>query len=663
MRRLGAALGLALTIGLATISPVAAQSTRQVILVMMPGIPYEDALREPVLRDLARNGGIGLMTTSGDAQQPSQAAVSLGAGLPADDAPAGPVSFEEIGPGLGIDTEPYRELAGDAEPGLLATVLSENGMSVGYVDLGGAEGDPAMLLAMDLRGRIPVAFLNTFPVLGDLPPEFLGSTGPRIVREVNLLVSPDPGVIPFALEQSRAEEAMVIVVATPPSQDMRRRGDTVSPLVVAGTPVELLEGAGSPRGLTSDTTRRAGVVSNIDVAPTILEFLGVEVPEEMVGSPIDIEGEPPTDLHRRYLEWRKVATPVGQAVLGLAIVSLVAGFVLLMSRWRATGALHRALAVAGLASVALLVTFVPASLLPTFTWTTVLLALAAGGVILVLLASRLGREEPVRAVATVAMVGLLLVVVDIAAGWKTGLTPLLGGSALDGERFFGLGNPYAGIVLSGAVLGAALLPPARGVLLIAAAALFAGLPFLGADVGGAITLGVAAALWFGINRWGRLGWPALALAAAAAIAAAAIVIVSHRLLPPGATHVSRAIDSPGGVFGAVEIFWERLTLNVQTTSEVPSAWLAVLGLPFWLWVAARSPARLRPPLEPGSPWQRAIVVLAISGMVGYVVNDTFGTASIAFLFLSAAVIYPALALRWRGGSVREPSTPTGPAAG
>jgi hypothetical protein len=50
-------------------------------------------------------------------------------------------------------------------------------------------------------------------------------------------------------------------------------------------------------------------------------------------------------------------------------------------------------------------------------------------------------------------------------------------------------------------------------------------------------------------------------------------------------------------------------------------------------------------------------------MVGYVVNDTFGTASIAFLFLSAAVIYPALALRWRGGSVREPSTPTGPAAG
>jgi hypothetical protein len=50
-------------------------------------------------------------------------------------------------------------------------------------------------------------------------------------------------------------------------------------------------------------------------------------------------------------------------------------------------------------------------------------------------------------------------------------------------------------------------------------------------------------------------------------------------------------------------------------------------------------------------------------MVGYVVNDTFGTASIAFLFLSAAVIFPALALRWSGEAVREPSTPTATAGG
>ena len=661
--RLAVALGLALAPALLA-TPAEGQAGPQVILVVTPGVPFEDALRDPLLRNLAGHGGIGLLTTSGEAQSPTQAAVSLSAGRSADAAPVGAVSYEPLGPGLSIDARPFREAAGDAEVGLLATALEQAGRPLAYMDLRGAAGDPAMLVAMDLRGLVPQAFLNTFPALSELPPEFLGPATTRVVQSVALVVSPDPGVIEFALEQTEASRVMVLVVATPPTEDMRERGDTVTPVVMArGTPSELLERGGPPAGLTSDTTRRRGIVSNVDVAPTVLEFLGVEVPEEMVGSPVRASGPAPTELHRRYLEWREVVAPVGQMVLGLAIASLVAGFVLVVGPWRASRRLWGVLAVLGLASVALLVTFVPASLLPSFRLPVVLGALAVGGGALVLLALRLGRRTPGGPVAVVAVAGMIVVAVDVAAGWRTGSTPLLGGSALDGERFFGMGNPYAGIVLGGAVLGAALLRPRWGVALLAGAAAFAALPFLGADVGGAITIAGAAGLWFGINRWGRLGWPAMGVAAAAAVAALTVVLVTHELLPPGATHVSRALDAPGGPLGLIEIFWNRLSLNLRTTSEVPSAWLAVLGLPFWLIVALAPPRRLRSAIRPGSAWQRAVVVLAVSGMVGYVVNDTFGTASMAFLFLSAAVIYPALALRWRGGSVREPSTPTGPAAG
>ena len=655
--RLAATLGLALA-WVPMTTPAEAQVERQVILVVMPGVPYEDALRDPLLRDLAGHGGIGLMTTSGEAPTPTQAAVSLGAGRSAEAAPPGPVPFEPVGPGLGVEAAAYREVSGDADPGLLATVLAEEGKPLAYMDLKGAQGEPAMLVAMDLRGRIPLAFLNTFPALSELPPDFLGSATIRVVQSVALLVSPEPEMIDFALEESGASEVMVLVVATPPSADMVERGDRVTPLVMArGAPAELLERANGPAGLTSDTTRRDGIVSNVDVAPTVLEFLGIEVPEEMVGSPVRVAGDPPTDLHGRYLEWREVVGPVGLAVLGLAIASLVTGLVLVIGPWRPSRPVAEALALTGLGSVALLVAFLPASLLPAFGYPVVLATLLAGSAALLALALRLGGGNPTRPVAVVALVGLVLVVVDVAAGWQTGSTPLLGGSALDGERFFGLGNPYAGIVLSGAVLGAAWLGLRWSVLLLAGAAAFAGLPFLGADVGGAITLAVAAGLWYGINRWGRFGWQTWGLAAAAAAAALVLVVVTHRLLPPGATHVSRALDSPGGILGGLEIFWDRLLLNVRTTSEVPSAWLAVLGLPFWLFVALRPPGRLRSTVEPGSAWQRAIAVLALSGMVGYVVNDTFGTASIAFLFLSAAVIYPAL----RG--VTEPSKRTVSAAG
>ncbi len=644
-------LGLALSIG-ALATPASAAVDRQVILIVTPGVPYEEALRDPLASDLARSGGLGLMTTSGEAHHEAQAAVSLGAGRSASGAPRGPVLFAETASGVLIDAAPYRESAGEAELGLLGSVLAESGLTVGYIDLGSALGRPAMLAAMDVSGHIPLAFLNTFPILGELPPEFFAEEATGILEDASLVVSPDPGLVPFALEHTTADEVAVLIVATPPTEKMRERGDTVTPLIMAtGAPDDLLQGGGEPGGLTSNTTRRDDIVSNVDVAPTVLDFLDAPIPEEMVGSAIEVTGQPPTELHRRYLEWRSVVTPVGQVALGLTIASLLIGFILAIGRWRIPRRIFATLALVGLGSVALLVTFVPASLLPTFAWPVVIAALAGGAIVLTVLAIRLGGDRLGKPVAVVALAGLFLVVIDVSAGWRSGLTPLLGGSALDGERFFGLGNPYAGIVLSGAVLGAALMRPRRGVALLASAAAFAGLPFLGADVGGCITLAVAAALWFSFERWNRLDRRALALGAGAALVAVAAVVLTHRLLP-GETHVSRAVGQ-GGVLGAVEIFWQRLELNIRLTSEVPSAWLAVLGLPAWLLVALRPPKRLRPSLEADEPWRRAIVVLALSGMVGYVVNDTFGTASIAFLFLSAAVVYPAVAMRWK--QVREPA--------
>jgi hypothetical protein len=512
-----------------------------------------------------------------------------------------------------------------------------------------------MLTAMDVGGQIPLAFLNTFPVLAELPPEFLGAEAEGVLADADLIVSPDAGLIRFALERTTASEVLVLAVSAPPTETMLARGDTVTPVVAArGAPDDLLAADGATGGLTSGTTRRDGIVSSVDVAPTVLDFLDVPVPEEMVGSPIEVSGAAPTDLHRRYLEWRGVVSPVGQAALGLAIVAFVGGFVLAMASRRTPRWAFAALAVAGIGSLALLVTFVPASLLPSFDWPIVTVALLGGATMLTAASLRFGPEHIAKPVALIALAGLTLVVVDVAAGWRSGLTPLLGGSALDGERFFGLGNPYAGIVLSGGVLGAALLPRGPGVALLAGAAAFAGLPFLGADVGGCITLAVGAALWFALDRWGRLDRRGWAMAAGAALAAVLLVILTHRLLPPGQTHVSRAVGQ-GGVFGAAEIFLERLALNVRLTSETPSAWLAVLGLPGWLLVMIRPPKRLRPVLEADERWRRAIVVLALSGMVGYVVNDTFGTASIAFLFLSAAIVYPAVATRWRGRVTSAPS--------
>jgi len=110
--------------------------------------------------------------------------------------------------------------------------------------------------------------------------------------------------------------------------------------------------------------------------------------------------------------------------------------------------------------------------------------------------------------------------------------------------------------------------------------------------------------------------------------------------------VARTIEGAGPL-ELVEVFLRRLRLNLEATSAVPAAWLAVLGLPAWLAVAWLRPGRFREPLERNAAWRHAAAVLAVGGMLGYVLNDTYGMAAVTFVFVSAAMVIPTL--RWTNG--------------
>lgn len=637
--------GIVLVVALGGTSATASPD-RQVILVLVPVRSYEQLLSDPVVRDLAQAGGIGLMTSSGGTAEASMTAVSVGAGASAEDAPAGPVPWSPEDEGIRVDVDPYVTAAGDATPGLTGTALAERDLTVGY--LGSAGDEVSMLAAMDREGVIPLTVQD--PRVASL------EAMEALVGEVVVLVGSDVDLVPSALEVTGADDVLVIVAGAGASPAMRDAGDTVAPIVVArGSPRELLRGEGLPAGLTSDTTRREGLVADVDVAPTILGFLGVEVPDDMGGAPIRTAGAPPTDLHERYLDHQRVVGPIGQVLVWFAVASLVAGLAVVFVLRRPRTAVAGATALAELASIALMVAMVPASVVrPSGPAVVLGLALVAGVVVAV--AVRLGRRDARLAVTAVAVAGLLALLVDRMLGWPSLLTPLLGGGALDGERFYGLGNAYAGFVLAGTVLWASRLRTGRGVALIGAGAFFAGLPCLGADLGGSITLAIAAALWFGLRRWRGLGWRTWALAVAAGLAALVLFTVADRVLPAGGTHLSGVSEGSGGLLGQVEVGVERLVGNVRTTSQTPAAWFAVLGLPLWLAAAVRRPERLEPTLGPDERWRDAVIVLALGGIVGYLVNDTQGMAGVTFAFLSTAMLYPtlmALSRRARAPVTRE----------
>jgi hypothetical protein len=252
---------------------------------------------------------------------------------------------------------------------------------------------------------------------------------------------------------------------------------------------------------------------------------------------------------------------------------------------------------------------------------------------------------PEERLAGIGAVVLFLLVIDALLGWRSLLTPLLGGSALQGERFFGLGNSYAGELLGGALLVAAVISMRAGLVLLVAAALFAGLPFLGADLGGGSALFIVAGLWFLLRRERRADLRALAIAAVGSLAGIALLILANRYVSPWPTHIGQSVENANGPLGVLDVLRDRLVENIHITTPTPWTWIALLALPAFLLVAWTRAGPFRPHLQAHPAWRDACVGLGVGGIVGYLLNDTWGMATTTFVYLIVALVYPAVLYR------------------
>jgi hypothetical protein len=183
--------------------------------------------------------------------------------------------------------------------------------------------------------------------------------------------------------------------------------------------------------------------------------------------------------------------------------------------------------------------------------------------------------------------------------------------------------------------------------LLLATGLLAGLPGFGAELGTSFTLFLAAGLWYLFRVRKRFGFREVATAGAITLAGLATILLIHRFsgLP---THVTRVLEEAerSGVGELLSVFGRRLALNVRNTSATPVAWLIVALLPVWLAVAWNRLGPFGASLRQDPSWREATIVLALSSIVAFLVNDSIGVTGLGFTFLSAALIYPALRERW-----------------
>jgi hypothetical protein len=370
-----------------------------------------------------------------------------------------------------------------------------------------------------------------------------------------------------------------------------------------------------------------GYVLSTDVAPTVLDYFGIQVPSEMSGQPIHAEGEvDPAAIESLGARMGVISSRRGP-VIGLNILAWLLVTAVVVIGFRA-GIARPAVRLLGLSIVYLpLLLLLGSALEPSETAEALLVGIGAPilGVLTLVLCGGY------RALAIASGATVLAYTVDVIVGSQLTSLSLLGPNPGLGVRFYGIGNELEALlaVLVVAGTGAGLTAFATGasrrtsaltfvVLGLLAAFVFAAGRF-GADVGAAIVFPIGAAVAAALIT-GR-GRRRVALAAVAAPGAVLALLALIDLLSGANAHLTRSVLDAGGLGDLADVAQRRLQLSVHSFGR--PVLLAFLPLVFGCaLVAYLRRDRLRAWLE-GTPAMRAGLLGALAAtLIGTLANDS-----------------------------------------
>jgi hypothetical protein len=388
-----------------------------------------------------------------------------------------------------------------------------------------------------------------------------------------------------------------------------------------------IAGGGFGGNLTSDSTRMDGYVLSTDVAPTILDRFGIQVPSQMSGQPIRAQGSVDPAAIESLVERMDVISSRRGPVIGLNAVIWLAALLLiaLVSRGRwARGAVK----VAGLAAVYLpLVLLLGAALEPGRTAEQLLVLLGSPLLAVLTLSALRGY----RALAVASGLTVLAYALDMIAGSPLTSLSLLGPNPGLGVRFYGIGNELeavlavlvvagAGATLTAFAAAASRRSSAAAFVLIGlvAAFVFAAGRF-GADVGAAIVFPVGAVV-AAVAITGR-GRRTAALAVVAAPFAVLALLALIDLLSGANAHLTRSVLDAGGLGDLADVAQRRLQLSARSFGRFTN--LVFLPVVFALAVAAYVRRdNLRAWVEEAPAMRAGLLGALAATVIGTLANDS-----------------------------------------
>jgi hypothetical protein len=392
--------------------------------------------------------------------------------------------------------------------------------------------------------------------------------------------------------------------------------------------------------LSSQSTRERGLIVSVDVAPTILAHLGVPIPADVRGEPIDTDGR----LHSASLRSLMARLRVigGRRLKALAfLLGAWALLLLAAAPWERARAWAMRVGALGVlwAPVAVLVA---AALEPSAAVEYVTIVLACGALGALTDALLAWPRAPL-APAIAAVVALSA---DALAGTQLLMRSLLGPDPILGARFYGIGNELkSGLaVLVLAAVAAALYPSARdrrAALAMAGAgvvlAVVEGSARIGAGVGGVILVSFGFAVATVVLAPGSLTRrralivlvsPVVALVGLAAIDLATAHGAGH--FTGSVLHARSAGDVRDIIVRRYSAAWDELRNQAMPVATAVALLYAALGV--------HRRTRLLSPIGDDPAWLAALAGGLAAGVVGALVEDSGPVLLVVAVFALGCVL-------------------------
>ena len=521
-----AVVGLLLLAVMLLAVPVSAG--QQVVVVLANYLSLDDLLSAgPNVRSLAKDGAVGLMNTGYRIKFPDIRYLTLGTGIRAggvngmaacygagelvNGTPAGEVYRIQTGKvaprGSIVCLGFARILRANQKPpftkdavGLLGDAFHRAGLKTCVI--GNRDADEknrrAGFIAMDRNGLVDSEEMSSQSdgLIVIEPPDFN-----RLEDTRELMSQPA-----YDLQKSRSLRKLDSLVGSIRSS-LKGTLIVCSPSRISPekgfkpnlTPIILFQSHGKQGLLTSGTTRTDGLISNMDVAPTILSQADLPVLDFVTGRPAEVIASADPIEHLRRMERvvtqeYKIRIPVLAAI---GVLAILAATLMEITSGKGRGA-RRAFRL-----VFLFLLCLPASLLITDGFGIIGIGRYLVGLVMVTVGlmalSQAGSALSGRRISPLPIVlGMtaLLVLGDIVTGAHLLQRSMLTCNQICGMRYYGLGNEYMGVLVTSALLFPLLVWKPKGMTIpvliwFAVVTLAIGYPGFGADFGGFLT-GVAA---------------------------------------------------------------------------------------------------------------------------------------------------------------------------